>query len=170
MKHWSDLVGFNLLWQLWTKLLLKAVSNLSIKTPVSACKMCKYSYWLWHNCLNAAPPAGVSPSRGQSILALARNLVLHGAETNAVGLVLLYVIVPGQFASCFDAYGNVIVDYWHLEWKMALLLSSQVMQDQENSWCTFMCMSHLVEKKIMGYQRLESHINSNQRIYLYSSI
>lgn len=19
-------------------------------------------YWLWHNCLNAAPPAGVSPS------------------------------------------------------------------------------------------------------------
>lgn len=75
----------------------------------------------------------MSPSRGQSILALARNLVLHGAETNAVGLVLLYVIVPGQFTSCFDAYGNVIVDYLHLEWKMALLLSSQVMQDQENS-------------------------------------
>lgn len=61
------------------------------------------------------------------------NFVLHGAETNTVGVVLLYVIVHRQFASFFDAYGNVIVDYIRLEWKTAVLLSGQAMQDQENS-------------------------------------
>lgn len=48
-------------------------------------------------------------------------------------MVLLHMIFHGQFASFLDAYGNVIVDHLRLEWKTALLLSSQMMQDQENS-------------------------------------
>lgn len=82
-------------------------------------------YWLWHNCLNAGPSAGVSPSEDRVFwLQPLLNVVLHGAEANPVGVVLLRMIVHGQFALFFDAYGNVIVDYLHLEWKTALLLSS----------------------------------------------
>lgn len=44
-------------------------------------------------------------------------------------MVLLHVIVHRQFASFFDAYRNVVVDYLHFGVETALLLSSQVMQD-----------------------------------------
>jgi len=50
-------------------------------------------YCLWHSCSNAAPRARVSPSEHRVfLLRPCLNAVLHGAETNTVGMVLIHMV------------------------------------------------------------------------------
>lgn len=57
VKHWSNLMGWNLFWQLWTKLISRAGSNLS---RTSICMQdVQTLYWLWHNSFTSCS-SGVS--------------------------------------------------------------------------------------------------------------
>lgn len=160
MKHQSDLVGFNLLWQVWTQLIKKAFSNLSIKKGSICMQDVWILYWLWHNCFNAAHPAGVSPTEDRIVASASSEFCLAWCRNKPCW---------GGPAIC-DCAQAVCLVLWCL-WKCNCGLHTFGVENSSAAFwpsdagprkflmCSSMCVSHLVEK-INGLPK--GHINLNQ--------